>query len=643
MSGFLAVIDPARTATADSDVALMLAALAPRGDRLQVWRASEAILAAVRFDWEMPEAFAGSPLVVNDGDLSVVADASLYYRDDLLQRLAAAGVRPRGASGAHLIAAAYRAWGTDCARHLEGDFAFVVFDGAARRVFAARDFMGRRPLYWAEIDGTFAIASSVSAIVAHPRCPRTFDELALGELVGVSLAGHDRTPYASVQSLPPATQLTRGVRGKPSTSTYWRLRLEEETDTVLSDEAAERLRALLDAAIVERRAPTGPTTIWLSGGYDSPVLFGVGNAAMDRLHLDRLAPVSFSYPVGDPGREDELIDEVTGFWRTRSRWLSIDDVPLLRDAAAHAATADVPFQHAFENWLRALLVATRDQGSRVALYGDGGDQLFALSTVFLRDLFASGQWRELVREWRAFGGGGLNPFWYSVARPVLAELRNRRVRRPAIAFPSWIADDFTRRHDIVDRQVASEAVLAADGGGRAAAETRRSLLNPTIPRVLAGLSALALEHSVELRAPLLDRRVVEFAARRPRAERASAGAVKHLLRRAAHDVVPASVLAPRKAKTGVLTDYFARSFRADPGGIVSDAFARSCLADLGIVDGAAMQQAWREYQTGRSAGGGHLFVAFQTELWLRSRDVTPVVRTQNIPRWTNVPTAGFVQ
>ena len=107
MSGLLAIIDHARSATDDIDLAPMLGALAPRGDRLQVWRAADAILAATRFDWELPETLARSPLVVNDGEISVVADASLYYRDDLVQRLTAAGVRPRSAGAPHLIAAAY--------------------------------------------------------------------------------------------------------------------------------------------------------------------------------------------------------------------------------------------------------------------------------------------------------------------------------------------------------------------------------------------------------------------------------------------------------------------------------------------------------------------------------------------------------
>lgn len=645
MSGFVAVIDPSRRLLAEPKLVRPLAALSPRGDRYEVWRSSESVMAVARFDWELDGGFSGSALIVNDGDISVAADATLYYRDDLLRALSGASVRPRGRTPAHLIAAAYVAWGTDCARYLEGDYAFVVRDHARHRTFAARDFMGRRPLYYAEIGGALIVSTLVSAIVAHPDASRELDDLALGEIVGVSLAGHDRTPYHGVKALPAAHALVREGSTPTRVSAHWRLEIDESAPPQSFDAAGDELRDLLASAITERRAVNGRTTIWLSGGYDSPVMFGVGNAALDRLGSPRLAPVSFSHPVGDAGREDELIEEIAGFWDARPAWLSIEDVPLLEHAREHAARADIPFQHAFENWLRALLGATARQDSRVALYGDGGDQLFAVSTVFLRDLFTDWRWRELRREWRAFGGSGIRALWTSVARPALSE-RARRARgrsTPTIAFPAWLSREFVVRQSLNERQAAAEHALASGGGGYAAAETRRSLGNPTIPRVLAGFSALALEHGVELRAPLLDRRIVEFALRRPRAERASAGAVKHLLRQAARGVLPPSVLAPRPVKTGVLTDYFARSFRSDAGGLVSDAFSRSVLAERGIVDGAALQHAWREYKTRGVGGGGHLFVAFQTEMWLSARTSAQGRMTEAVNEKLRVPAAGFVQ
>jgi asparagine synthase (glutamine-hydrolysing) len=644
MSGILAVVDHRQRFNSDDSVTRMLVAMAGRGTLSEIWRSDDSVLAVARFDWEMADGFSGRALVVHDGGISVAADATLYYRDDLLRRLSAVGVRPNGATAGHLIAAAYRAWEDDCTEHLEGDYAFVVRDHTKHRTFAARDFMGRRPLYYAEIDGALVIASTVSAIIAHPDCPNEYDRVALAEIVGVSMAGHGRTPYAAVSALTAATSLSVDRRGSVRTRTYWQARLDEAENGESFDDAAERLREILGAAIVERCAPSGATALWLSGGYDSPAMFGIGNAALERTGRPYLQAISYSYPVGDAAREDELIEEVAAHWRARPRWLSIDDAPLLRDAAANAARADVPFQHAFENWLRLLFSATRDGGARVALNGDGGDQLFAVSTIFLRDLFSDFRWAELRREWRATGGAGARELWRSVVRPEVAQrVRERRGRRQELfGMPDWLDRRLVRAHDIDGNHANVEASFAA-GGGRAGAETRRSVSNPATPRIAAALNALALEHGVELRVPLFDRRLVEFAFSRPRTERASLGAVKHLLRKSAEGLVPARVLEPRKSRTGGLTSYFAKSFRADADGIVTASFERSRLATLGIVDDAALQQAWRDYKVRGVGGGGHLVVAFQTELWLRAREKSPGVMTDLRPALFRMPAAGFVQ
>ncbi len=189
MSGFVAIVDPSKRLLAEASVARMLGALAPRGDRSEVKRDGECVLAVTRFEWELADGFSGPTLLVTDGDLSVVADASVYYRDDLLRSLHGAGVRPAGSSVAHLIAAAYRAWGSDCTKYLEGDYSFVIYDHKQRRTFAARDFLGRRPLYFVEIGDALLVSSSVSAIVAHPACSTELDDVALAEFVCVSLAG----------------------------------------------------------------------------------------------------------------------------------------------------------------------------------------------------------------------------------------------------------------------------------------------------------------------------------------------------------------------------------------------------------------------------------------------------------------------
>lgn len=624
MSGILGLVDPGGRLLDESRLTPMIEALRARGDRVERWQSGEVLLAVARSDWELNEGYAGTSLLVHDGELVVAADATLFYQSDLRERLRSCGVRPAGSTPGHLIAAAYRAWGEDCAIHLEGDFAFVLYDGSLRRVFGARDCLGRRGMYYAQLGEALIVASSVRAVVAHPECSRDYDAVALAEIMSYALTGKARTPYRAISALPAASRIGRNNTGAIRTGSYWQFPDGEESDHDSFDDAALKLRSLLDAAILERLAPTGPTTIWLSGGYDSSALYGVGNAATRQRGLQQLRPISFSYPRGDPGREDELIAEIVSFWKADTKWLLIDDVPLLRDAAERAARADVPFPHAFENWLRAALKASSAEGSHVAIYGDGGDQLFAVSTVFLRDLFAELRWRELLREWRAHGGSGVRALWRSIAYPVIDETlqRLRGGRRPEQAFPSWIRADFLRRHGLEEAQWEKERDLRTGARGRAVLETKRSLANPVVPRVAAAFSSLGLEHEVEMRAPLLDRRVLEFALRRPRPERASSGAVKHLLRRTADGLLPQSVLAPRQRKTGVLTGYFSRSFRADDGGVVTEAFANPILAELGIVDAGRIKQAWLDYRVDTSLTnpiGTLLLVAFQTETWLRSR------------------------
>jgi asparagine synthase (glutamine-hydrolysing) len=125
--------------------------MATRGaDRIETRAVAGAGLAAGRFEWETQSTATG-PIVLDDGVRIAVADASIYYRDDLRrairQACASRPFEPSGDAATHLILDAYRAWGNQCARHLEGDYTFAVWDREAGTVGCARDFSGSRPLY----------------------------------------------------------------------------------------------------------------------------------------------------------------------------------------------------------------------------------------------------------------------------------------------------------------------------------------------------------------------------------------------------------------------------------------------------------------------------------------------------------------
>jgi asparagine synthase (glutamine-hydrolysing) len=188
--------------------------------------------------------------------------------------------------------------------------------------------------------------------------------------------------------------------------------------------------------------------------------------------------------------------------------------------------------------------------------------------------------------------------------------------------PPWIDAGFARTHGLLRRERAHNPRLRR--AGPAANEAHWYLTAPYFPRAYGLLSAFALEMGVEMRSPLLDRRVVEFAAARPREERNAGRETKRLLRAAMRGLLPDPVLAPRDTKTGTLGGYFGGGMRRDFPALAAEAFRAPRLAELGIVDPAALRAACADYaRTGDGSLGFGLVQTLHVELWLRAREGTP--------------------
>ncbi len=147
------------------------------GDTERTWQDETAFLAVTRKSWESQEDFSGQVLVLESDDLIVAADATLYARAELTRALATKGIAPDGFTPSHLVQAAYRAWGSDLAEHLLGDFAFIVWDRRERKLTAARDPLGMRVLYFAPVGDRIALASSARALA---ELTDRFEDLNLG-------------------------------------------------------------------------------------------------------------------------------------------------------------------------------------------------------------------------------------------------------------------------------------------------------------------------------------------------------------------------------------------------------------------------------------------------------------------------------
>lgn len=636
MSAILGIFARAASSGAPSRVAAerMLGAMKVRGaDSSQLWLDEDAgaLLAVSRYAWELEPGFANDILVLAEDDVVVAADASIYYRDDLRRALKGAGVVPERDTASHLILAAYRAWGDACATRLEGDFAYIVWSRKDRRVCAARDFSGKRTLFFAELGGTLVVASSIGGVIAHPDCPHEINLAEVAAAAGGLFGASVETCYRAVRNVPAGWTLAR-AGGAVTLGRHWAPPPDATGSAVPSfEEAAVELRARLERAVLERLPPHGSPSIWLSGGWDSPAVFGAGQAAL-RANSDSrsLLPVSISYPPGDPGREDELIQAVASQWGVPVHWVDIRDIPFFDQPAARAAARDEPFGHAFEMWHRSLARGSRSVGSRVAFEGVGGDQLFRVSEVYFADLLRSGNWLELRREWKAkrMTGTGFRSFFRQAVQPLLSKpvldlAAKLRGGRPLVGYlerqaPSWLRPEVVLANGLGERE--RSAALRRRRISCVRHETDWYLTYPYFPRVFGLASAMALEEGVELRSPLYDLRVIELAISRPRWERSSGTETKRLLRRAVKGLLPDHVLAPRGAKTGTTSAYFGSSMREGFPSLCQEFLRCSELEAVGMIDAEELRRSAAAYARGAANGqvGVNLFFTLQAELWLRA-------------------------
>jgi asparagine synthase (glutamine-hydrolysing) len=631
MSAIAGVFDPdARVGGAA--LRTMLAGMAGRGtDVVDIWHDECAALATGRAAWEADAAIA------SDDRFVVAADAALYYRDDLRRALPRTHPRGADATAAQLILAAFRAWGEEALHRLEGDFAFVLYDRADRSVLCARDFAGKRPLHYAESGAALVVASTIGGVRAHHAVSDELDLVAIAETAAALFAASHQTAFRRIRALPAGSILAWQGAGA-RTRRFWRLPLIDAGRASSFENGARELRELLVAAVAQRLDEAAPTSVWLSGGWDSPAVFAAGEEHARRSGTPPLQPVSISYPPDDPGREDELIESILAPRRRATRWIDVADIPFLMEPEAEAARREEPFVHPFEHWNRALARGSRAVGTRVALDGNGGDMLFAGPLLYLADLFRTGRLLALRAEWRGKGLAGRGPrtFFDLAIQPALpdwARAIGRRLR-PARAWnspwepwlPDWIEPDFERRHGLRER--ARQHAPMPSATSLADAQLEIFLTHPTGPRLISAYTALALEEGVEVRSPLLDERIVRFATARPVSERTRGNETKRLLRAACRGWLPDAFLDPRPRRTGNSGGYAGREFRQRHAERVSRAFENPVLAQLGIVDCNMLQKRWSEYRRGNSRHELPLFLTYQAELWLRTRQESsgPVAR-----------------
>jgi asparagine synthase (glutamine-hydrolysing) len=642
VSGIFGIFGYAASSVSEAVSERVLAGLTVRGgDRTGVWRDGSAVVGVARAEWETVPALAGIDLALADSGHALVADASLYYRADLRSRLVKAGHPEDARSSSELILAAYRAWGENCAETLEGDFAFILWDQPRGRVVCARDHSGVRPLFFAEVGEALVVGSTLRAILSVPGVSDELDlENVALDAAGIIFAHRNGTCYRAIRAVPAGATLTWQVGGRSRIRSWWDPRVRNAERRTDERERAEELRRLLADAVEQRFDESRPTSLWLSGGWDSTALYAAGQERLAPSGAT-LRPISVGYPAGDSARENDLIEAVIARWPAPHRWVDGAEIPLMEAPPSAARGREEPYAMPFEGWLRSVAAASAASGGRVALNGHGGNFLFDSSPAYLADLMASGRLVRLAREWRAMGvqerraahflRWAVVPLLPRLGLLALERVRGRRVHgtyeRP---LPGWLAPDFVTRHGLAER--AREATPRARRGSRSAHELEWFMTHPAFPRLNALTHGFAFEEGIELRVPLYDARIIRFVAAGPWSERHSMGESKRLLRRSVAEVLPQEVLRTRKVRTGTLATYFDRSMKVLLPVIV-ELFGDPVSGQLGLIDPAAMRRDIERFASGR----GHQYLreqilsAAHAESWLRERLGSKDRRASEVP------------
>ncbi|HEX8640664.1 MAG TPA: XrtA/PEP-CTERM system amidotransferase [Allosphingosinicella sp.] len=611
-------VDPAR-------VEAMADALAHRGpDGSGVWTAPGVGLGHRRLSIIDLSDAAAQPMLTPDRRVALSFNGEIYNFREVRADLEAKGHAFRTESDSEVILAAWRQWGPGCLSRFNGMFALALYDADADALFLARDRLGVKPLLYAELsDGALVFASELKGLLAHPRLRREPNARAVDDYLAFGYVPDDTAMLEGVRKLAAGHYLlVRRGRAVPDPVQWWDIDFSSPSDrplSVLEEEMAERLRE----AVRSRMVADVPLGAFLSGGVDSSAV--VAFMAEASRNAVETCSIGFDEADHDETRYAAMVAERFAT-RHRTRIVAAGDFALIDTLAA---AFDEPFADA--SALATYQVsALAVEKVKVALSGDGADEALAGYRRY-RMFVAEERVRRLLPGPAARAAGALGSIYpkldwaprYLRAKTTLKALGQSSgmayaeavgVTPPSIR-SSLYSTSFTRSlkgYSAEERYArAYREAPAADPLSR----VQYADLKIWLPGdILTKVDRTSMAVSLEAREPLLDHRLVEFAARLPARMRLRGGTGKWLMKRVLEDRLPAEILA--RTKMGFVTPvsaWFRGPLADEAAGIAHG----SALAATGWFDAAAVARIALDHRGGRADHGRLLWQLLMLERSLR--------------------------
>ena len=572
------------------------------------------------------------PMSNEDQSIWIVCDGEIYNQAELRHELRTKGHIFRTESGAECVIHAYEEYGYDCLQHLRGCFALAIWDDSKKQLFLARDRFGQKPLYYRTGNGYITFASEFRALCRAPSVSSDLDMTALGEYLRLGYVPAPYSIFTDVRKLA-AGHFALWKEGNIALTRYWQPQFAPKLD-VSEQEAAEGVLDLLKEAVRLRLASDVPLGVCLSGGIDSSIMVALVAQMCD-------TPVE----TFTMGFEVEAFDE-----RSYARQISE-----AFGTNHHEFVADPDIADLLPNLVRYYGEPYADSSAvptyylaqevskhvKVALVGDGGDELFAGYMRLPRIIgqpTPTASWRGRIRRAlerlpmglrrsisrmaaAALPAASDNGHWPNVRDGFLYlgmslserywacrdELSNSRSR-------AVFSDDF--RQQVLDKPSPTEERLLALFEDRALPPLDRLLaVEMAVPLpdgLCVKMDIATMAHSLEARAPLLDHKLAEFVNSLPPDFKLRNGTTKYLLKHMFNHVLPQNLLHRTKQGFSIPRQKWLAVDLAD---CMRDALLSSPAQQRGYYDADRLARVVDEHISGEFDHSSLLWRLLMLEIW----------------------------
>ena len=566
------------------------------------------------------------PLFNEDGTVGIVFNGEIYNFQELVPELKALGHVFKTRSDTEVIVHAWEAWGTACVHRLRGMFAFALWDRNQQTLFLARDRMGVKPMHYAWLpDGTFIFGSELKVVTAHPGFVRDIDPLAVEDYFSFGYVPDPRCIYRNAHKLPPAHTLLlrRGESGQASPVPYWDVQFTNDNPIDQADAEAE-LRDRVRESVKLRLIADVPLGAFLSGGVDSSAVVATMAGLSDTpVHTcaigfddPRFNESEFAQQVADRYKTDHRLEVVKG-----DDFDLIDTLAWLYDEP-YADSSAIPTY-------RVCQMARKHV--TVALSGDGGDESLG---GYRRYRMHLGE--EAVR--------GRLP--HGLRRPVFGALGKLypkadwapRMFRAKTTFQAMAMDSVQAYHHSMSHLRADQRVRLFSpafqrrlGGYNALEVFRQHARQAQTEDPLALIQYLdyktwlvgdintkvdraSMAHSLEVREPLMDHKLVEWVATLPSDLKLRGSNGKHVFKKALEPHLPNDVL--YRPKMGFSVP-LARWTRGPLRARVRDALLGGAMLDSGLFNAKTIRDIVEQHESGQRDYSTAIWTMLMFDAFLR--------------------------